>query len=93
MTNQMKKYKAHILGDTYSIVSDEKESFILESVQSVDSVMREISEKMPTMDKQKVAVLAALKIASGKIQLEHFIEEEKKLSSKIMDVLDFNIRL
>lgn len=93
MNSQVKKYKAHILGDTYSIVSDEKESFILESVQSVDSVMREISEKMPTMDKQKVAVLAALKIASGKIQLEHFIEEEKKLSSKIMDVLDFNIRL
>jgi len=93
MNSQIKKYKAHILGDTYSIVSDEKESFILESVQSVDSVMREISEKMPTMDKQKVAVLAALKIASGKIQLEHFIEEEKKLSSKIMDVLDFNIRL
>ena len=93
MNSQLKKYKAHILGDTYSIVSDEKESFILESVQSVDSVMREISEKMPTMDKQKVAVLAALKIASGKIQLEHFIEEEKKLSSKIMDVLDFNIRL
>ena len=93
MNSQMKKYKAHILGDTYSIVSDEKESFILESVQSVDSVMREISEKMPAMDKQKVAVLAALKIASGKIQLEHFIEEEKKLSSKIMDVLDFNIRL
>ena len=93
MNNQLKKYKAHILGDTYSIVSDEKESFILESVQSVDSVMREISEKMPAMDKQKVAVLAALKIASGKIQLEHFIEEEKKLSSKIMDVLDFNIRL
>ena len=55
--------------------------------------MREISEKMPALDKQKVAVLAALKIASGKIQLEHFIEEEKKLSSKIMDVLDFNIRL
>ncbi len=93
MNSQLKKYKAHILGDTYSIVSDEKESFILESVQSVDSVMREISEKMPAMDKQKVAVLAALKIASGKIQLEHFIEEEKKLSSKIMDVLDFNIRL
>ena len=93
MNSQLKKYKAHILGDTYSIVSDEKESFILESVQSVDAVMREISEKMPTMDKQKVAVLAALKIASGKIQLEHFIEEEKKLSSKIMDVLDFNIRL
>ncbi len=93
MNSQLKKYRAHILGDTYSIVSDEKESFILESVQSVDSVMREISEKMPTMDKQKVAVLAALKIASGKIQLEHFIEEEKKLSSKIMDVLDFNIRL
>ena len=93
MNSQLKKYKAHILGDTYSIVSDEKESFILESVQSVDSVMREISEKMPALDKQKVAVLAALKIASGKIQLEHFIEEEKKLSSKIMDVLDFNIRL
>lgn len=93
MNSQMKKYKAHILGETYSIVSDEKESFILESVQSVDSVMREISEKMPTMDKQKVAVLAALKIASDKIHLEHFIEEEKKLSSKIMDVLDFNIKL
>ena len=93
MNSQLKKYKAHILVDTYSIVSDEKESFILESVQSVDSVMREISEKMPALDKQKVAVLAALKIASGKIQLEHFIEEEKKLSSKIMDVLDFNIRL
>jgi len=88
MNNQMKKYKAHILGDTYSIVTDEKESFILESVKTVDSLMREISEKVPAMDKQKVAVLAALKLASGKIYLEHVMEEEKKLSSKIMDVLD-----
>ncbi|NBV40626.1 cell division protein ZapA [bacterium] len=89
----MKKYKAYIAGEAYSIVSDEHESLILESVKAVDSLMKEITEKAQGMDKHKVAVLAALKLASSKMHLEAVIEQERKLSSKIMSVLEHDIKL
>ena len=64
MDLELKKYRARVFGDTYSIVSDEKESLILESVKIVDGIMREIAEASQVVDHKKIAVLAALKIAA-----------------------------
>ena len=88
MDSELKKYRARIFGDTYSIVSDEKEMLILEAVKVVDGMMREIADASQVVDPKKIAVLTALKIATRSLHFEAAIEQEKRLSSRIMNVLD-----
>lgn len=88
MESGLKRYRAHIFGDTYAIISDEKEVLILEAVKIVDSVMREIADTSQVVDPKKIAVLTALKIATRALSVEAVMEQEKHLSSRIMNVLD-----
>jgi cell division protein ZapA (FtsZ GTPase activity inhibitor) len=88
LDSELKKYRARIFGDTYSIVSDEKETLILEAVKIVDSAMREIAEASPVVDPKKIAVLTALRIATRALHVEAVMEQEKRFSSRIMNVLD-----
>jgi len=88
LDSELKKYRAHVFGDTYAIVSDEKEVLILEAVKIVDSVMREIADASQITDPKKIAVLTALKIATRALNVEAVMEQEKRLSSRIMNVLD-----
>ena len=50
-----KRYEAHIFGDQYSLKSDAGEEHIVRVTLRLDSLMREISEKMAITDKKKVA--------------------------------------
>jgi cell division protein ZapA (FtsZ GTPase activity inhibitor) len=84
----LKKYRAHIFGDTYAIISDEQETLILEAVKIVDGVMREIADSSQAVDPKKIAVLTALKVAMRSLHIEAIMEQEKRLSSRIMNVLD-----
>jgi len=70
MMNESKKYNVTILGESYSIVSDESENHVKQSAELVDTLMREISGKSKLLDIKKVAVLAALCIASKTKHLE-----------------------
>ncbi len=88
MDTELKKYRARIFGDTYSIVSDENEILILEAVKILDSTMREIADEAQHVDPKQIAVLTALKIASRALRIEAVMEQEKRLSSRIMNVLD-----
>ncbi len=88
MDSGLKKYRAHIFGDTYAIISDEKEILILEAVKIVDGVMREIADASQAVDPKKIAVLTALKIATRALNIEAVMEQEKRLSNRIMNVLD-----
>jgi len=88
LESELKKYRARIFGDVYSIVSDEKEALILEAVKVVDGIMREIADNSKVVDPKKIAVLAALKITARTLNFEAVIEQEKHLSNRIMSVLD-----
>lgn len=88
MDAELKKYRARIFGDTYSIVSDEKEILILDAVKIVDTIMREIADVSQIVDPKKIAILTALKIAARSLNIEAVMEQEKRMSSRIMNVLD-----
>ncbi len=68
--NETKNYKILIFGDEYSLLSDESEQHITESAALVDSLMKEIANKVSIKDPKKVAVLAALQVASRFMKLE-----------------------
>lgn len=87
MSKELKKYKARIFGELYPIISDEDESFILEVVHKVDSLMKDIASKYDSADTKKVAVLAALKATEELMSMQQVLQEEQHQSNKIMTLL------
>jgi cell division protein ZapA len=55
--------RIQIFGQTYSIQGDLDEAYVQKLAANVDEKMRAISDMTPTVDTQKVAILAALAIA------------------------------
>ena len=80
MMYEKKRYTVHILGDEYTIISDETENHIMTSAKQVDALMADILNKVPSASTQKVAVLAALRIASD---LLHTQTQRQESDSKI----------
>lgn len=80
MMYEKKKYIVHILGEEYTIISDETENHVISSAKQVDALMADILSKIPSASTQKVAVLAALRIASD---LLHTQTQRQESDSKI----------
>lgn len=80
-----RKYRVVIFGNEYSLVSNESEEAVFSSAQHVDELMKEISEKMAFVSKDKVAVLASLRLASQlSKESASLSRSEKKISSLIL---------
>ena len=89
MSKILKKYKARIFGDVYTIVSDEDDGFVLDVVNKVDFMMKELAAKPAMMtDAKKIAVLIALKATEEFLSLQKELQQEKIHCEKIMTLLD-----
>lgn len=55
--------KVHIYGQTFSLQGELDEAYVRTLATYVDAKMRAVSDLTPTVDTQKVAILAALAIA------------------------------
>lgn len=88
MSNEVKKYKAHICGVTYDIVSDESQEDVLSCVKNVHARMRDLQDSMPGKSQTELAVLVALQVSLEYEKLMQQRQHEFALSSKIMDALD-----
>jgi len=86
--SNVKQYKVTIFGDHYSLMSDESEESILKAASMVDSMMKEIADKSKIQDGKKVAVLAALRVASFLTTLESERESVKRHYQKLNDLID-----
>lgn len=85
MSAEIKKYKARIFGELYSIVSDEPEAVVAEVVNKVDSYMKEIASKTSmTVDSKRIAVLAALKATQELLILQRQQDLDYAHIEKIM---------
>lgn len=92
MTQESKCYKVTIFSDQYSLLSDETEARITESALLVDMIMKEISEKSGIVDNKKIAVLAALRIASKLLQRESEIEKNRQKKEELVDRIEQELR-
>jgi cell division protein ZapA (FtsZ GTPase activity inhibitor) len=70
MIEKKQSYKVIIFGDQYSLVSDESAESVFKTAQMVDTLMQEIASSGKISDAKKIAVLAALKLASNLNALE-----------------------
>jgi cell division protein ZapA len=63
-----------IYGQQYSIVGSESTSYIRLVASIVDDKMREISDKNPTLDSSKLAVLTAVNVVHDYLKVKDELE-------------------
>lgn len=88
MTETTKSIKIHILGEDYSIVSDESADHIVQAAELVNSYMQEITAKSSVSNEKRIAVLGALRLASKLVQLEAAVSQDKKKEQELIALLD-----
>jgi cell division protein ZapA (FtsZ GTPase activity inhibitor) len=87
MTTLTQKFNITLLGRSYTIVTDESERDLAMAAQQLDETMKQIVAATSVVDVQKVAVLAALKIALSQVQLEQKIAVQADQQAKLMDLI------
>lgn len=88
MMHEVKKYQLNILGESFTIVSDEPEQEITKAIGYVDSLMKEFSIKSCSADTKKIALLTAIKIACKMINIESEYEKLMDRENKIVSLID-----
>ncbi|MBI4699064.1 MAG: cell division protein ZapA [Nitrospirae bacterium] len=90
----MRSVEIQILGQSYSIKTDEDEAYIKSLAQYVDEKMKEIFSVAPNINHVKAAIMAAFGIADEffKLRMEHedlgrVIEEKAKMLSGLLEQL------
>lgn len=89
MMQELKKYQINILGESYTILSDESDQAVNDAVSLMNSLINEITAKSSTsVDNKKVAIFVALKLASKLRDLQYkckMVEEKEKLLIQSID--------
>ncbi len=78
MNTNTKSYKVVIDGERYNLVSDEGEISVLKAAALVDEIMATLSSQLEHVDKRKIAVLAALQLASKYLNSEYLLTQQKE---------------
>lgn len=66
-----------IFGTTYHVRGEHDRDYLRQLAETVDCKMREIGEKVPTVDTAKIAILAALNLADELAQCNNQQEGER----------------
>ena len=88
MSNMVKSYQLEIFNDIYTLLSEESEQHVIKSAQMVDKYMKEIADKVTSTNSQRIAVLAAVRIASILLYKETELEEQQLHEEEIIELID-----
>ena len=91
--DKAKSLKLRIFDKEYTIVSDESEERVTKTAELVDSLMREIVEHAKKLPEERIAVLAALRLASKLLTIESKIEQERQKQDALNRFLDRELTL
>ncbi|HAV43639.1 TPA: cell division protein ZapA [bacterium] len=82
---KINKVEVEIFGNTYTIRGDEDPKYIKEVAEYVDKEMRQITERIPNLSTDKVAILVALNIADEFFKMKEFISKKIAFLVKKID--------
>jgi cell division protein ZapA (FtsZ GTPase activity inhibitor) len=89
--------KLEIFDEVYSVVSDEPEERVLEASMVVDDLMKELAVKAPYMGGKKLAILAALQLASDLVAAQEALadknSQEAAVEAQIRHLMEINTDL
>lgn len=77
MASSSTSVDVEIFGAIYHVRGEQDQQHLLRLAEMVDQKMREISEKAPTVDTGKIAILAALNLADELLQCNNQQEGER----------------
>lgn len=86
--DKAKSLKLRIFDKEYTIVSDESEEQVKKTAYLVDSLMREIVGHAKKLPEERIAVLAALRLASKLLTIESREEQEERQKETLNALLD-----
>ena len=86
--SENKKCVVTIFGDEYTLVTTESEKHVMESATSVDQLMKAIAKQAPSYEVKRVAVLAALRLASKVLELEQKLQAQQIHMQELVKDLD-----
>ncbi len=89
--NAVKAYQLRIFDDKYSLVSDESEEHVTKAAYLVDKYMREIADKATIKNQQRIAVLAAVRIASILLYKEATLDGYSIYIDNIINKINDNV--
>lgn len=92
MKKEMQNYAVVILGDTYTIASDESENHVIDAANYVHILMQEYVEKMPHIPLKTIAVFAALKMASTVLKHENVLHEQAMKHDSLLLLIESQIK-
>ena len=88
MSKELKKYTVTILGEPFSLVTDEPEEHVLQAAKKADLILQEIKGQATSIDTQKVAILGLLQLASNSIHLEAKLASNGRIHENLIDLID-----
>ena len=88
MMSEKKRYKVTIFGQEYTLISSEHDEYLLEAARLVDAAMKEIAGKAVAVDSNKVAVMAALHMASSLAQARGLAQQQELRCQSLVAALD-----
>lgn len=89
MSGDTKSYKITILGDMYSLVSDEPQNVIDDVVKHIDQVTALIKISAPqVIDDKKVSVLALLQVTIDLLSKKKMIVEYDQACERLIKKID-----
>lgn len=89
MSGNTKSYKVTILGDTYSLVSDESQDVIDNVVKHINQVTTSIKTNAPqVIDDKKISVLALLQVTVDLLSKEKMVVEYDQICERLIRKFD-----
>ena len=86
------KFSFNIFNEKYQIVSDSSEEVVSRAVSKVDILMKNISSKLESKDKGRVAILAALKLAEDLVAMEELLDSDDKEATSLASKIEKELR-
>ncbi|MEX0672175.1 MAG: cell division protein ZapA [Candidatus Babeliales bacterium] len=88
MNKELKKYTVTILGEPFSLVTDEEQEHVVKAAALADSTLQEIKSQVSLADSRKVATLAILQLASKYIHLQDQQEKDNRIHQRLIEIID-----
>jgi cell division protein ZapA len=88
MKTNTETYKVLINGDELHLVSDESQAHVLKAAERVDAIMQELSAHASRIDKRRVAILAALQLASELLHAQEDLAHRQKKEDALAALID-----
>ncbi|MBL8021906.1 MAG: cell division protein ZapA [Spirochaetia bacterium] len=84
------KTTVNILGETFTIRGEASEDYIAEIARMVDSTMRDIKSQQQSLDRFRLAVLAAINLADELMRKRQTPDErsDEQLSQRTRQLID-----